>query len=189
MRAIAILISLLAAACSSQPTSYAPAGFPAAETTHGCPKIDGSYRNLGMQQDGSGVFLSNVVGPYNAAFKKPEARALAYRRVSLMNAIYASIRSEKDGGVDLTLKAVDRDLILHPMPGKGQELVCQKGWLTLVNHTAGSSLGLSREKIGFNHAVDGGLLVKRQEENILSASLSDDAEKALGWYYFPKQEN
>jgi hypothetical protein len=188
MRIIPLFSFLLITACSSQPTSYAPAGFPAAETTHGCPKIDGSYRNLGVQQDGAGVFLSNVIGPYNAAFKKPEERALAYRRVSLMNAIYADIKSQKSGEVDVTLKAVDRDLILHPMPGKGQELVCQKGWLTLVNQATGSSLGLNREKMGFNHAVDGGLLVKRQEENVISASLTDDPEKALGWYYFPKQD-
>lgn len=166
-----------------------PTQFPAAmSATASCPEIGGSYSNLGIQRDGRGVFLSNVLGPYNTAFAKKEERALAYRRVALMNAVYADVYRHENGALDITLKAVDRDLILHPLPGKKQELACRKGWLLLKTPNPAAPFGMGAEILAMTLSTEGGLLIKKQQEDVFSKALaSSSPETALSWYYFPKR--
>jgi hypothetical protein len=189
----AIVTSMLLlglAACAEKAEMAMPAAFPQpkAAVVKSCPELAGSYRNMGVQQDGSGVFLSNLMGIYNTAFDKPEARALAYRRVAQMNAVRLDFFQHETGALDVTARAVDRDLILHPLPGKGQELRCEQGWLQLVVGEGKLPFGLSREILAFARSSDGGLLVKREERNLLKQSLQrSPSGKALGWYYFPAE--
>ncbi len=189
MRFLAISLLIMLSACASRTVAPVADAFPRRIDAKSCPDLDGLYRNLGMDQTGEGVFLSNVLEPLNAAFEDEKQRYLAYRRVAHITNVFAKFKRQKDGAEDITLRAVDRALVLHPLPGKGQVLRCKDSWLEVEYENPDALLGLSKlskRLASFSRAADGGLVMKEGKKPLLA--LLTSRKDTAKWYYFPTYE-